>query len=66
MNKWKVIRQDGVQAGIAKEGCNSPFVTLHYVDAETIVEEHNQEVLDMRYELDAMEPEEREAYERDR
>lgn len=44
MNKWKVIRQDGVQAGVAKGGCNSPFVTLHYVDAETIVEEHNQEV----------------------
>lgn len=44
MNKWKVIRCDGVQAGIAKEGCNSPFVTLFYTDAETVVQEHNDEV----------------------
>lgn len=44
MTKWRVVNREGVQAGIAEEGCNSPFVTLYYVDADTVVEKHNHEV----------------------
>lgn len=46
MSYWKVIKGDGVQAGVAKAGCNSPFVTLHYIDAETVVEEHNIDMIE--------------------
>jgi hypothetical protein len=41
MKKWKMVNKDGVQVGIAENGCNSPFVVVYFTDAETIVEKHN-------------------------